>query len=326
MPQELDLLVRVNNLKKHFISGGGLFSPNVSCVKAVDGVSFDISRGEVLGLVGESGCGKSTVARLILHLLEATDGEVIIDGHNLSSISHSELRKLRREMQIVFQDPYDSINPRHNLLEIIGEPLEIHGMNSRQEREEMVAELLETVGLSRACMWRYPHSFSGGQRQRIVIARAIALNPRFVVCDEPVSALDVSIQSQILNLLKKLKRDFNLTYLFISHDLSVIKHISDRVGVMYLGKMVELSPAEELFSDPAHPYTKALLSAIPVPNPKIARNRVVLKGDVPNPYDIPPGCRFHPRCPEATEQCSIEEPELKSIGGARLLSCFRCGL
>lgn len=316
-----DVLLEVQNLKKWFPVRGGLLRRVKNHVKAVDGVSFFVRRGETLGLVGESGCGKSTTARTILRLEEPTEGTVIFDGKKVFEIEKEELRHLRRDMQIVFQDPYSSLNPRLTIAQIIGEPLLVHGIGTKEEREKRVRELLEIVGLASYHMRRYPHEFSGGQRQRIGIARALALNPKLIVCDEPVSALDVSIQSQILNLLEDLQAEFGLTYLFIAHNLSVVKHISDRVGVMYLGKMVELAGSDELYANPLHPYTRSLLSAIPQPNPRLKKERIILKGDVPSPINPPSGCRFHTRCPEATEICKQRDPEWRELLPDHFVAC-----
>lgn len=318
-----EVLLEVQDLVKWFPVTGGLFSRVVANVKAVDGISMYVKRGETLGLVGESGCGKTTTGRVILRLLEATSGKVWFDGKDVFSLNQEELRRLRREMQIIFQDPYASLNPRMSVADIIGEPLEIHNIARGRERDRRVRELLEVVGLASHHMRRYPHEFSGGQRQRIGVARALALNPQLIVADEPVSALDVSIQSQVLNLLEELQDEFNLTYLFIAHDLSVVKHISDRIGVMYLGKLVELADEEELFRNPQHPYTEALLSAIPIPNPELQRERerIVLKGDVPSPVNPPTGCRFHTRCPIAEDICRQVEPEFVDIGDEHFVAC-----
>jgi oligopeptide transport system ATP-binding protein len=320
-----DVILEVKNLKKYFpIKRGIVFSKHVGDVKAVDGVSFYIRKGETLGLVGESGCGKSTVARTIIRLLDPTDGEIIFDGVDISKLPYSSLRRIRRDMQIIFQDPYSSLNPRMTVSEIIGEPLQVHKIvSSSKEREKRVQELLELVGLAPYHATRYPHEFSGGQRQRIGIARALALNPKFIVADEPTSALDVSIRSQIINLLQDLQKEFKLTYLFISHDLAVIRHICDRIAVMYLGKIVELSENEDLYTSPLHPYTQALLSAIPIPDPELAekRKKIVLTGDVPSPVNPPSGCRFHPRCPSAMDICSKIEPELKEIKPNHFVAC-----
>jgi len=307
LAQKSDLLV-VNNLKKYFPVRSGLLQRVSAWVKAVDGVTFSIRAGETFGLVGESGCGKTTVARTILRLQEATDGTVTFGGEDVFSVGRNRLKALRRNMQIVFQDPYSSLDPRMPVGAIIAEGLQIHGIGTPSERNDIVQEMLAKVGLNPYHAQRYPHEFSGGQRQRIGIARALALQPQFIICDEPVSALDVSIQSQVLNLLRKLQEEFGLTYLFIAHNLSVVEHTSDRVGVMYLGKMAEIAEREELFQNPLHPYTQALMSAIPVPDPKRTRQRIVLKGDVPSPLNPPSGCRLHTRCPIATDICSAEEP------------------
>ena len=310
-------LVSVRDLTKHFPLRGGILQRTVAEVKAVDGVSFDIHSGEVLGLVGESGCGKTTTGRLLLRLIEPTAGTVEFEGQDLTTMKVGDLKKVRSDMQIIFQDPYASLNPRLPIGEIIGEGLANMGVRDRRQREERVAAILDKVGLRRYYINRYPHEFSGGQRQRIGLARALVLQPKFIVADEPVSALDVSIQSQVLNLMADLKDELSLTYLFISHNLSVVEHISDRVGVMYLGKLVELAATEELFSNPKHPYTQFLLSAIPKPDPRQHRNRLILSGDVPSPINPPTGCRFHTRCPIAQfPVCSEQEPafELKADG------------
>ena len=309
-------LIEVKDLRKHFPIRKGVFSRVGGYVKAVDGISFAIDEGKTLGLVGESGCGKTTAGRSILRLLDPTSGDVLYKGESILPLRGGELREMRRNLQIIFQDPYGSLNPRMTFGSIVGEALAIHGVGKRAERRDRVEELLEKVGLSPNYVNRYPHEFSGGQRQRIGIARAIALNPSFIVCDEPVSALDVSIQAQIINLLEDLQEEFRLSYLFIAHDLSVVEHISDDVAVMYLGKIVETAPSEELYAKPLHPYTRALLSAVPVPDPKTGRKRIVLEGDIPSPSNPPSGCPFHTRCPhvrenpEALNKCKTEVPEV----------------
>ncbi|MCL4495028.1 MAG: dipeptide ABC transporter ATP-binding protein [Firmicutes bacterium] len=315
------VLMEVRDLTKYFPITGGLFSRVVGQVKAVDGVSFDLRRGETLGLVGESGCGKTTTGRAVLRLIEPTSGTIKFEGQDITKLSKREMRALRREMQIIFQDPFGSLNPRMSVGQIIEEPLVIHRVGNRKEREARVRQLLEVVGLASYHVRRYPHEFSGGQRQRIGIARAIALNPKIIVADEPVSALDVSIQSQILNLMEDLQHEFGLTYLFIAHGLNVIRHISDRVGVMYLGAMVEIASSEEIYHKPLHPYTEALFSAIPIPNPDIKRERIILQGDVPSPVNPPSGCRFHTRCPIAQEKCKVDRPILKESGPDHWVAC-----
>ncbi|CAM5793833.1 ABC transporter ATP-binding protein [Brevibacillus borstelensis] len=315
-----DLLI-VKNLKKYYPITGGVFGKEVGVVKAVDDVSFTVKRGETFGLVGESGCGKSTTGRSLLRLIEPTSGEVVFDGTDIIGLQGEALRKMRRNMQIVFQDPFASLNPRHNIEKILEEPLRVHGIGSPAERKERVRELLEVVGLSSYHATRYPHQFSGGQRQRIGIARALMLNPKLIVADEPVSALDVSIQSQVLNLMQDLQRDLGLTYLFIAHDLSVVRHISDRVGVMYLGRLVELSRSEELYRQPLHPYTRALLSAVPSPDPDAVRERIILQGDVPSPSNPPTGCTFHTRCPHVTDECRQVRPDFRDVGGGHFVAC-----
>jgi len=311
-------LVRVRGLFKHFPIEG-----SEDVVRAVDGVTFEIRRGETLGLVGESGCGKSTAGRCLLRLIEPTRGEIEFEDRDVLAMSGGELRRLRREMQIIFQDPYASLNPRMKVRDIVSEPLVIHGLGDRAERRERVAELLRKVGLDPDYMNRYPHEFSGGQRQRIGIARALAVNPKLIVADEPVSALDVSVQAQVINLLEDLQKEFSLTYLFISHGLAVVEHISDRVAVMYLGRIVEVATARELYANPLHPYTRALLSAIPVPDPTRKRERIVLKGDVPTPINPPAGCRFHTRCPEAIPECSRIDPDLREVAPGHTVACIR---
>lgn len=316
-----EALLEVKGLKKYFPIKKGVISRVVANVKAVDGVDFTVKKGETLGLVGESGCGKSTTGRAILRLLEPTEGEVYFEGKDVAKVSKQEMRELRREMQIIFQDPYASLNPRMTVGDIIGEAFDIHGLLKGKEREVKVLELLDVVGLRSQHIRRYPHEFSGGQRQRIGIARALAVNPKLVICDEPVSALDVSIQAQVINLMQELQERFGLTYMFIAHDLSVVKHISDRVAVMYLGKIVELAGKEKLYNSPKHPYTQALLSAIPVPDPEYKRERILLEGDVPSPVNPPSGCRFHTRCREAQPICREVVPEFKDIGDGHYCAC-----
>ncbi|MCA9963760.1 MAG: dipeptide ABC transporter ATP-binding protein [Anaerolineales bacterium] len=316
------VLLDVKNLKKYFPVRAGLLQRVQAHVKAVDDVTFFIYEGESFGLVGESGCGKTTVGRTLLRLLPATDGTVMFDGKNLFDLNASELKKLRRDIQIIFQDPYSSLDPRMPVGESIAEGLRVHTSKNSQERYDIVVEMLARVGMRAEHARRYPHEFSGGQRQRIGIARALALRPKFIVCDEPVSALDVSIQAQVLNILKELQRDFGLTYLFIAHNLSVVEHFSDRVGVMYLGKMVEMATRRDLFGDPLHPYTQALMSAIPVPDPTLQRKRIILEGDVPSPLNPPKGCRFHTRCPLAFDRCSQEEPPFKDYGNEHYAACW----
>ncbi|KAF0197041.1 MAG: peptide/nickel transport system ATP-binding protein [Bacillota bacterium] len=316
-----DNLLEVSNLVKYFPLKGGFFRKSKNFVKAVDGVSFFIRRGETLGIVGESGCGKTTTGRTILRLHEPTKGEILFDGIDLRKLKAEELRQKRKDMSIIFQDPYSSLNPRMTVGDIIGEPLLVHGMTDNKQRTAAVHAMLEEVGLAPYHYRRFPHEFSGGQRQRVGIARAVISSPKLIVCDEPVSALDVSIQSQILNLLKDLQRTHNLTYLFIAHNLSVVKHISDRVGVMYLGKFVELAVPKALFAHPMHPYTQALLSAIPHANPDIRMDRLMLKGDVPSPVNPPSGCRFHTRCSVAVDRCKVEDPEWREIRPDHFVAC-----
>jgi oligopeptide transport system ATP-binding protein len=320
-----DVLLEVEGVTKHFpITTGIVFKREVASVKALDGVSLAVRRGETLGIVGESGCGKSTLARVIMRLIEPTSGSVRFDGSDLTHLSQRELRPYRREIQMIFQDPYASLNSRKRVGAIVAEPLEVHSMGTDAERKRRVQDLLEVVGLSPEHYNRFPHEFSGGQRQRIGVARALAVNPKLIVADEPVSALDVSVQAQILNLLKDLQAEFGLTYVFIAHDLSVVRHISDRVAVMYLGKVAELARSRDLYAAPRHPYTGALLSAVPIANPRLgrARSAFILGGDVPNPIDPPSGCRFHPRCPRAQEDCATSDPPLDSHGDGHQFACF----
>ena len=317
-----ETLVEVNHLVKYFPVRAGLLQRVVDHLKAVDDVSFVVKKGETLGLVGESGCGKTTVGRTMLRLIEPTSGVIKFDDKDVLSLKPRDLKAVRRDMQIIFQDPYASLDPRVPIGDSVIEGLHIHGIGTPRERVEIMRETLRKVGLEDYHARRYPHEFSGGQRQRIGIARALALRPRFIICDEPVSALDVSIQSQVLNILKDLQVEFGLTYLFIAHNLSVVEHVSDRVAVMYLGKIVELTTREELFRNPLHPYTQALMSAIPVPNPRLKRQRIILKGDVPSPLNPPKGCRFHPRCPVAIEKCSHEEPPLLEVSPEHWAACW----
>ncbi len=316
-------LLEVKNLVKHFPVRGGVFSRVHSYVRAVDGISFDLEPRETLGVVGESGCGKSTAGRAILRLIEPTSGEVIFEGTDIVGLDRESMRKLRREMQIIFQDPYASLNPRMTVGSIVGEPLTIHKIARGKDRDEQVAAILERVGLRPEHMRRYPHEFSGGQRQRIGIARALALNPKLIIADEPVSALDVSIQAQVINLLEDLQKEFGIAYVIISHDLSVVQHICDRIAVMYLGEIVEIAGADEVVMSPRHPYSEALLSACPIPDPQATKDkkRIILHGDVPSPVNPPPGCRFHTRCPYKEEKCAIEQPPLRELTSGHFTAC-----
>ena len=316
-----DVLLKVKNIKKYFPIRTGLFARKTGDVKAVDDVSFEVYKGETLGIVGESGCGKSTTGRVIMRLQEATEGSIEFQGVELTKLSDEKMRKVRRDIQMVFQDPYASLNPRHSIEKILEEPLIVHGIGTKEERKKLIYEYLELVGLSAYHAKRYPHQFSGGQRQRIGIARALMTNPKLIIADEPVSALDVSIQAQVLNLMQKLQKDLNLTYIFIAHDLGVVRHISNRVGVMYLGKIVELANSEEIYAEPLHPYTQALLSAVPVPDPQFEREQIYLKGDIPNPANPPTGCTFHTRCPVATEVCKLKVPQFLEAKSGHYVAC-----
>ena len=318
----MDELLSVTDLKVHFPIKKGVFSRIIGYVYAVDGISFALKKGETVGLVGESGCGKTTTGMAILRLIEPTSGKVTFDRMDVVHMTKSQLQSLRRRMQIIFQDPYSSLNPRMTVNQIIGDPMDIHGVYQGREREERIAYLLEKVGLTPEQGRRYPHEFSGGQRQRIGIARALALNPQLIIGDEPVSALDVSIQAQIINLLIDLQGEFGLSYIIIAHDLAVVEHLCDRIAVMYLGKIVEMASYRHLYSDAKHPYTQALLSAVPVPDPRKARGKQVLMGDVPSPINPPPGCHFHPRCPHRMEPCDRAEPILKDVGGHHYVACY----
>ncbi len=317
-------ILEVQDLKKHFPIQRGLFARQVGAIKAVDGISFHIHKGETFGLVGESGCGKSTTARLLIRLLEPTSGTIKFAGQDILKLDRSEIRSLRKEIQLIFQDPYSSLNPRMTIGEIVGEPLIIHGVAQGKDKDRRVQQLLEVVGLGPYHAKRYPHEFSGGQRQRVGIARALALSPQLIICDEPVSALDVSIQAQVLNLLQDLQKKFDLTYLFIAHNLSVVKHVSDRIGVMYLGKIVEIAPKDRLYASPKHPYTQALLSAIPVADPRVKKQRIILEGDVPSPLNPPTGCRFHTRCGEVGPRCREVEPPLEEVEPGHFVACLNC--
>ncbi|MGM0834732.1 MAG: ABC transporter ATP-binding protein [Bacillota bacterium] len=316
-----ELLLQVENLKKHFPINGGIFGKKVGEVKAVDGVSFYVKKGETLGIVGESGCGKSTTGRLLLRLLDPTEGKVTFENKDVTTLSKEELRKVRREMQMIFQDPFASLNPRHTVEKILEEPLIVHGIGTKEERKRRVREMLEVVGLSSYHAKRYPHQFSGGQRQRIGIARSLMTNPKLIIADEPVSALDVSIQSQVLNLLEDLQKEYDLTYVFIAHDLGVVRHISDRVGVMYLGRLIELTDSEKLYEKPLHPYTQALLNAVPIPDPDFKREEIEISGEIPSPSNPPAGCAFHTRCRECMDICKTTRPEFKEIEPNHFVSC-----
>jgi len=323
MAKKNDVLLEVKNLKKYFPITHGLMGNKKKYVKAVDDITFSINRGETLGLVGESGCGKSTTGRTLIRLYDVTGGDVIYDGTNISHLTENEMRPFRKKIQMIFQDPYASLNTRMTVGDIIGEPLDIHGLATGEERQKVIWDLLERVGLNKDHANRYPHEFSGGQRQRIGIARALAVSPEFIICDEPISALDVSIQAQVVNMLQDLQEELGLTYLFIAHDLSMVKYISDRIGVMYLGKLVEVADANKLYDDPEHPYSQALLSAIPIPDPDTMKNseRIILEGDVPSPLNPPSGCRFRTRCRYAFDRCASDEPQLRDIGDGHMVSC-----
>lgn len=325
MSAEREVLLEVKDLKMYFPILRGLFQRKVGEIKAVDGVSFSLRRGQTLGLVGETGCGKTTIGRCVLRLYTPTSGQILFEGREISKLPEKEMRSIRRRIGVVFQDPYSSLNPRETAGSIVADPIKVHNVTNRNELKERVERLFELVGLDPSMADRVPHEFSGGQRQRLAIARALATEPSLIVLDEPVSALDVSIQAQIINLLEDLQRQLNLTYLFIAHDLSVVQHISDRVAVMYLGRIIELAGSEELFSDPLHPYTQALLSAVPIPDPLLEkkRQRIVLRGEVPSPANPPPGCHFHPRCTKAREECRRERPELKEVRKDHFVACFR---
>lgn len=323
MTETMEKLIEINNLKKYFPLKTSLFSKNKQVVKAVDDVSFHIFKGETFGLVGESGCGKSTLGRTLNRLYDPTSGEIHFDGKDIASLNNKELQPYRKRMQMIFQDPYSSLNPYMNVEEIIDEPLEIHTTLLKNERKEVITDILEKVGLKKEDMEKFPHEFSGGQRQRIGIARALAINPEFIICDEAISALDVSIQAQVINMLEDLQSEMKLTYLFVAHDLSMVRHISDRIGVMYLGKIVEISKSDELYHKPLHPYTQALLSAIPIPDPIKAQNnkREIITGELPSPIEMETGCRFRSRCPFAKPICAEKDPQLKEVDGEHLVAC-----
>lgn len=321
MRSENQVLLETKDLRKYFSGKKGLFNLNPPVVKAVDDINLKIHKGETLGLVGESGCGKSTLGRTILKLIPMTSGQVIYNGEDIAAYDKKQMWEMRKRMQIIFQDPYSSLNPRMTVYDLVSAPLEVYGIGSAAERKEMVISILNDVGLDKQYLNRFPHEFSGGQRQRIGIARALILNPEFVVCDEAVSALDVSVRAQVLNLMKKMQQKRNLTYLFISHDLSVVRHVSDRVAVMYLGSVVEIADKQDLYGAPLHPYTRALLSAIPIPDANRKRNRIILEGDVPSAYNPPSGCKFHTRCPYATNRCREEVPVLRDMGGGHSVAC-----
>lgn len=320
-----ETLLEIKDLKKYFELKSGILGRDKRVVKAVDGISLTVKAGEILGVVGESGCGKSTLGRSILRLTEPTDGSIRFDGKDIRALKKEELRQERRNMQIIFQDPGASLNPRMTVGEIIGEPIDIFGNETGEEKEEKIYKLMDLVGINRSYIHRFPHEFSGGQRQRIGIARALAADPKLIICDEPVSALDVSVRAQVLNLMKELKEKLNLTYIFISHDLSVVHHICDRVAVMYLGRIVEIAPKEQLYANPLHPYTKALLSAIPIPDPELVRERIIIQGDVPNPANPPSGCHFHKRCPYARAECSEAMPPYVEVESGHYVLCYLAG-
>lgn len=320
---ENEILLETKDLRKYFSGKKGLFNMNPPVVKAVDDINLTIRKGETLGLVGESGCGKSTLGRTILDLIPKTSGQVFYKGEDIAAYDKKKMWEMRQKMQIIFQDPYSSLNPRMTVYDLVSAPLEVYNIGTAEERKEKVISILNDVGLDKQYLNRFPHEFSGGQRQRIGIARALILNPEFVVCDEAVSALDVSVRAQVLNLMKKMQEKRNLTYLFISHDLSVVRHVSDRIAVMYLGSVVEIAGKHELYDSPVHPYTKALLSAIPIPDANRKRNRIILEGDVPSAYNPPSGCKFHTRCPYATEKCRSEVPQLRSVGEDHMVACHR---